>query len=146
MKTSYKIAIALSALFSVNAVACEFHDNPMFGRFGHPLMKQHKQAQQPSYLSLKIEPRVSAPAQQSAVLDIDYYSPMEYRDVKLSFSCTPGLEIDQLESVALNGVQGRYQLNYKAIEPGQHQIHVRVEGTKGDIPYSQLRKIQVLAY
>ena len=151
MKFVRSTCIVMSALSGIwsSAYACDLHGSGDFGRFSgfHPLAMQHYNVDPTSYQLLSLtHPKTTEIATGSqSVVNISYRIPLSYRNVKVTFIGSEGIEFADASSLALQNEKGVYELKYKAIKPGSHQIAIKVDAVTNNEPFSMEQKIAVSA-
>ena len=130
-------------------LACDMHGQP--GRFGqfHPLLQQHmgtpnKPAVTKQPISLLHRPSLRTEAKAPASFEIDYVVPSRFEQVRVSFSASENIQIQDQEAVPLS-LSGKLRVSYRALTPGQHFIWLQIKGLEGNQTVVRNQSISITA-
>ncbi|XOV78099.1 MAG: hypothetical protein ACFHVJ_14270 [Aestuariibacter sp.] len=141
------IILVIFASLATNAIACERHDGAEFGRFGsfNPLAFQHFNPATNQPLSIMHPNTAYVESGGQSYINISYRIPKNYRNVKVSFSGSEGIEFVDSSTLSLNNKFGVYKLKYKANKSGTLQIDIQIDAISNDKPYTKEQRISVVS-
>lgn len=142
-----RVALITFIGLSSSSIACDLHGNSQYGQFAgfHPLAMQHYNQARFQLLTLTHPKTTQSVSGSESVVNISYRIPLEYRNVKMSFSGTEYIEFVDASILSLQQEQGVYELKYKVTKPGNHQISIHIDAMNNNEPFNMKQKISVLS-
>jgi hypothetical protein len=141
------IMFILLQSFAMTSFACALHDDPSFGRFGqfHPLAKQHRLLSELSELNLSHANEVSIKSNSDTQLRMNYYIPSHYSDAQVTLQPSEHIIILNELSRKLSLTGGSFNVLYRATEPGEHFILVKLNAMQSTMPDAKMQRINIVS-
>ena len=132
---------------AMNVLACQNHGSFGFGAFGqfHPIAKQHIYTPEPIKLEVTHDNQFNVSTAQDTQLQLRYAVPSEYTNAEITLIPSKNLKIVNPTPINLSKSKGLVDVEFQAIEPGEHFIMVRIDATQSYQPYSKIQRVNVIA-
>lgn len=132
--------------FTFSSTACELHagmDSIGFG-FQHPLMQQHMSPKREAIIGLRIDRKREMAKDEQAAVPLRFTVPPNYEKVNVDVTTSSGLSLLSDERFKINKAMGKQDISFVALEPGTHEVVLKVYALKSNVPVTYTRKIKVV--
>lgn len=140
-----KLLITLLTTIPTLSFACEWHQAPSFGVFGAGQYSPNPQHFSATVKKLSVDhvKQVIIKENEQSSIELTYTAPLSYRDVKINFKPSSGINFLSENNVELKQLRGSVDLQFNAKSGGQHHITLQISATNKGNPVKKLQRIVV---
>lgn len=138
--------VLMIGLITQPVSACDQHGAMGFGPFSgfHPLMQKRASLEKSRPLIIRHDHITQSKVGEPDYLIFSYRVPFDYDNVRVKLSSNNNIVIEN-SSIDVEGPSGVFTINYKSVNPGNHNISVSIEATHNERPFRKLQGITVVA-